>query len=142
MADDTRHIHTEGGDYAEGTVDKRIQAPTATGGSVTLNLHALADAELPPELQNVTLRQMILGVIASIQSLEDRVYYARKEDQTERREHWADMDQRMDRVDERIDRMETRLDRLDARIDWTLVLIVVVVLCILLLAYALRVGWL
>lgn len=70
--------------------------PVTTGQNVTVVVQQAMQAELPPELQNKSLRHMIVGAIAALQHLEDRIYYDKKEDEKERKERQEETDRNYD----------------------------------------------
>lgn len=89
MSSQETHIDGDVGPVLSGS----FGGPVQTGQSVIVTVQQAAQAELPPELQNATLRQMTVGVIAAVQNLEDRIYYAAREDAQERQKRQEEADQ-------------------------------------------------
>lgn len=104
-----------------GDVHGPVQSGTFSAPVQTVNVSIPVAQELPPELQNVTLKQMVLGVITALQNFEVRYYDDRKADKAEEAEDRADRQARQSEADEhrvavRVDIKEIggRLDRLEA----------------------------
>ena len=84
---------------SETAVNGNVQGPVQSGSfqapvqttTVQLIRESLQE-ELPEELQNTTLRQMILAHIKATQNLEDRIYERDKRDEQERLERQKETD--------------------------------------------------
>ena len=68
-------------DIDVGTANDRTQVTGASIGNAnsTVNISIPRTEELPPEIQNATLKQMIVATINSLQNIEERSYYQFKE---------------------------------------------------------------
>jgi hypothetical protein len=71
------------------TTDDRTQTQ-----SVSVVVQQAVKQDLPPELQNATLHQMVLGLIQAIQDLEIRLWKTAKTDQEDRKERQGVADTR------------------------------------------------
>lgn len=87
------------------TTDDRSQTQ-----SVSVVVQQAAQEGLPPELRNVALHAMVLGVIKALQDLSDRIYYDKKADDKIRQERQGLADERYEEAKEHREMVNAQLD--------------------------------
>lgn len=101
---------TIGGDAAGPVLSGSFSGPAAVGGGAHITFQQLVQQEmqqeLPVELRNATLRDMILGLGRGVQSLVERMEDHIDAETTERREKQAEHAELHRDVTRRLDRLE------------------------------------
>lgn len=127
----------------DGNVHGPVQSGAFSGPVQTVHVSIPVATEIPPELQNATLRQIQLGLITAIQNLEDRVYHWRKDEAAERIARQHDTDGHRVAMTNRIDRIDHAVQRMLVNVRWLRGLSVGLVLIDLMLIaeVGFRLGW-
>lgn len=99
------------GDVTGPVISGTASGPVGIGGSVMVTVQQAAQTELPPELQNATLRQMVVGLIDALQGMEARIYETAQRDAKERRERQLEADAYRARVEQRLERIDAAVNR-------------------------------